>query len=534
MEIAKYDTIIVGGGIAGLTSAAYIARAGQKVLLIEKNDEFGGLVNSFNSDGFHFEAGVRALENAGIILPMLKDLGIELEYVRSRVSVGVEDKILNIEDESSVNDYRDFLKGLYPDSAVEVDKFIRAMRKIMKMLDVLYGIDNPLFKDLKKDKDYIFKTLLPWLPRFIFTVGKINRLKLPFEIYLGNLLKNKSLIDVIGQHFFKGTPTFFALSYFSLYLDYFYPKGGVGRIAHALENKVKEYGGELLPGTIIQKVEAGPQILTDDKGIKYQYDNLIWAADLKYFYNNTLTDGLDAKTRNNFETRKLQIQHGKGSESIFSLYLQVDLPLTYFSNIAQGHFFYTPSKKGLGELHRSGLRSLLDNWDKTGKDEVYKWLSTFLKQNTFEISIPGLKDPDLVPEGKTGVIVSFLVEHELFSKLQERGWYEDFRKEIETTIVNLLNETVYPGLKEKVEKMFSFTPVSIKNRIASTDGAVVGWSFETNVPAVHKIEKSAESVITPIANIFQAGQWVYNPAGVPMSILTGRLAADKIIKLSRR
>lgn len=35
----------------------------------------------------------------------------------------------------------------------------------------------------------------------------------------------------------------------------------------------------------------GPQILTDDKGIKYQYDNLIWAADLKYFYNNTLTDG---------------------------------------------------------------------------------------------------------------------------------------------------------------------------------------------------------------------------------------------------
>ena len=132
------------------------------------------------------------------------------------------------------------------------------------------------------------------------------------------------------------------------------------------------------------------------------------------------------------------------------------------------------------------------------------------------------------------MIVSFLVEHELFSKLQERGWYEDFRKEIETTIVNLLNETVYPGLKEKVEKMFSFTPVSIKNRIASTDGAVVGWSFETNMPAVHKIEKSAESVITPIANIFQAGQWVYNPAGVPMSILTGRLAADKIIKLSRR
>lgn len=32
----KFDTIVVGGGIAGLTSAAYISRAGQKVLLVEK------------------------------------------------------------------------------------------------------------------------------------------------------------------------------------------------------------------------------------------------------------------------------------------------------------------------------------------------------------------------------------------------------------------------------------------------------------------------------------------------------------------
>ncbi|MDP3443186.1 MAG: oleate hydratase, partial [Ignavibacteria bacterium] len=79
MNDLSYQTIIVGGGIAGLTAAVYLARDGQKILLIEKNKEFGGLVNSFKRDGFHFEAGVRALESAGIILPMLEDLGIELE-----------------------------------------------------------------------------------------------------------------------------------------------------------------------------------------------------------------------------------------------------------------------------------------------------------------------------------------------------------------------------------------------------------------------------------------------------------------------
>jgi len=32
----RYDTIVVGGGIAGLTSAAYLSKSGQKVLLVEK------------------------------------------------------------------------------------------------------------------------------------------------------------------------------------------------------------------------------------------------------------------------------------------------------------------------------------------------------------------------------------------------------------------------------------------------------------------------------------------------------------------
>ena len=58
----KYDTVVVGAGIAGLTASTYLARAGKSVLLIEKNKECGGLVSSFKTDGFTFDAGVRALE----------------------------------------------------------------------------------------------------------------------------------------------------------------------------------------------------------------------------------------------------------------------------------------------------------------------------------------------------------------------------------------------------------------------------------------------------------------------------------------
>jgi phytoene dehydrogenase-like protein len=533
MDTIKYDTIIVGGGIAGLTSAAYLSKAGQKVLLFEKNHEFGGLVNTFIIDGFHFEAGVRALESAGIILPMLSDLDIQIEVVRSKVSIGIEDRILSIEDLSSIQEYRNMLVSLYPESAVEVDDFIQAMRKIMKMLEVLYGIENPLFKDLKKDRKYIFKKLLPWLPRFLFTVNKINRLNIPFETYIDGLIKNPSLKDIITQHFFKGTPAFFALSYFSLYLDYFYPKGGVGKIIDEMVKKIIDFGGDLKPDTSIEKIIADEQTVIDNLGQTYYYQNLIWAADLKTFYNITLTDKMDGVIQKEFENTKNKVMACRGSESVFSLYLEVDLPISYFSEIADGHFFYTPSRKGLGNIHRSELKEMLSNWAETDKADVLFWMDRFLKNNTFEISIPGIKDPDLVPADKTGLIISFIIEFELFEKVKESGFYEDFVQEIEIKIISILSESVYPMLKDKILKQFSFTPISIKNRIASTDGSIVGWSFEEQVPVVSKIQRSDKSVLTPIPNIFQAGQWAYSPAGVPMSILTGKLAANRVIKKTK-
>lgn len=531
METVRYDAIIVGGGIAGLTSAVYLARAGKKTLLIEKNDEFGGLVSSFTSDGFHFEAGVRALESAGVILPMLEDLGIKLDVVRSKVSIGVEDQVMNAEDLNSIQEYRNLLVNLYPESEEEVDRFIKSMKKIMKLLDVLYGIENPLFKDLKRDTKYILKKLLPWLPKFIFTVDKINKLNRPFEGYLAELIKNQSLSDIISQHFFKGTPTFFALSYFSLYLDYFYPVGGIGKLAEVLIDKIKEYKGELQAGTIIKEIYADQQYLIDVDKRKYHYKNLIWAADLKSFYSITRLGNISTEIKEKYESTRERITAGKGSESVFSLYIQADLPLSYFRDISHGHFFYTPSRTGLGNIHRSELDAMINNWENTDKSEVLSWLDRFLKLNTFEISIPGLKDASLVPENKTGLIISFIVEYRLFKKLEDSGWYDDIRKEIEDKIIKILSESVYPKLKNKVLKQFSFTPISISKRVGSTDGAIVGWSFEEQVPVVNKIQKSDKSVVTPIPNIFQAGQWAYSPAGVPMSILTGKLAADRVCKL---
>jgi all-trans-retinol 13,14-reductase len=529
-----YNTIIVGGGIAGLTSAAYLSRGGQKVLLIEKNKECGGLVNSFSRDGFHFDAGVRALIDAGIILPMLKDLGIDIEIVKSPVSLGIEKEIINIDSVDSLLKYRELLIKYFPESEGEIDEVLKNVRKIMKHMDVLYGIENPVFKNLKRDRAFVFKKLLPWLPKFIFTVGKINRLNMPIEDYLRKFVKNPSLLDIISQHFFKNTPAFFAMSYFSLYLDYFYPKGGVGKLSEALKNKIIECGGEIKSETKVVDVMAEKCLVKDQNNITYEYNNLIWAADLKTLYKITGTDGLTPKIKVKFEDAKSRMLKNRGGDSVFTLFLEVDEPLENFRNIANGHFFYTPSKTGLGETHRGELNYLLANFEKFEKDQVLAWLDKFTLLNTYEISIPGLKDPEMVPPGKTGIIISFLAEYDLFSKIQKARWLDEFIIELENRVLSVISDSVYPMLKDRIIARFSFTPLSIENRIGSSEGGITGWAFQKDMPVINKIQISDRSVLTPIPSIYQAGQWAYSPAGVPMSILTGKLAADKALKRMKK
>jgi len=525
----KYHSIVVGGGIAGLTCAVYLAKEGRQVLLIEKNRECGGLVNTFSHNEIRFDAGIRALENAGIIFPMLDELGIKLDVVKSHVSVGVEGEILNIKDIDSLSEYSNLLKRLYPGSEAETDNIIRIIRKVMKHMDVLYGIENPNFKDLSHDRTYLFKELLPWLPKFLLTIGKINRMDVPVEPFLAKILKNQSLIDIISQHFFRNTPAFFALSYFSLYLDYFYPKGGVGKLAEALEKKLLEWGGNVVRETLVEKVFASEKRITDQNGADYMYKNLVWAADLKTFYSITLTEKLSPKIVRKFEKEKKRLLDRRGGDSVFTLYIEADEPPESFGIVAHGHFFYSPSRKGLGEIRWGEIDSILREPGSPDRSAILEWLDKFLSLNTFEISIPALKDPGMAPEGKTGLIISILADYDLFKKIADAGWYDEFITVTEEKIIKIIAGSVYPFLKDKITYQFSFSPLSYAKRVGSSEGAITGWSFREPVPVINKVLSANRAVVTPVPSIFQAGQWTYSPAGVPMSILTGKLAARRIL-----
>lgn len=508
--------VVVGAGISGLTASIYLARNGHKVLLLEKNSVCGGLVNSFERERFVFDGGVPALLNSGIIKPMINEIGADIEFIENKVSIGIENEIMHVNDQNSVFEYTRLLKKLYPDSAEEINWFLETVKATISKTKLLYEVDNPLFVDIKRE----LKNYLPWLLKLPKVNATMKKLQIPIEKHLGRYIKNQSLIDIITQHFFKNTPTFFALSYFYAYTDYIYPKGGIGKLANSLENKARELGVEINLNTKVEKVFVKEHIVEDSNGNRYRYDKLVWSADLKQLYSSAYN--IDKNFEENFLKEKTKILSGKPSESVFKIFIAVDEPKEFFSKISAGHFFYTPNREGLGELNKSALEKVKND---LRKEEVFQWFNLFAERNSYEISIPSLRDANLSPEGKTGLIVNFLFDYELTKKISQAGWYDEFKEYVENRVIDVLNDTIYPGIKNKILFKFSSTPITISQYVGTSNGAIVGWAFGENLPIKNSLTKSS---LTSLKDVYKAGQWSYQPAGVPTAILTGKLVSMKI------
>ena len=145
-----------------------------------------------------------------------------------------------------------------------------------------------------------------------------------------------------------------------------------------------------------------------------------------------------------------------------------------------------------------------------------------------KLSPPVLNDPNAAPEGKTGIIASFLFDYELIKRIERDRWYEEFKSAVEEKITAVLSESIYPGLNKHIIFIFSASPLTLQKWSGSSEGAIVGWSFEEAVPLKGSMLNMKDSVKTALPDVIKAGQWSASPAGIPTCILTSKLAADLV------
>jgi phytoene dehydrogenase-like protein len=76
-QAQQFDAVVIGAGVGGSCSAALLAKAGLRVLLIEKSRHLGGRFSTINHDGFLCAAGGIAVQCGGPLEQICEEIGVE-------------------------------------------------------------------------------------------------------------------------------------------------------------------------------------------------------------------------------------------------------------------------------------------------------------------------------------------------------------------------------------------------------------------------------------------------------------------------
>ena len=113
--LEKWDTIVVGSGIGGLTAAAHLVKAGLRVLVLERNPHPGGTAYVYHRNGFTFPMGPLGFSEPDSFEILLMDLQVGDAFELSRVHYRIRAFGLDIPLSLPFPEMVKELGGLFPD-----------------------------------------------------------------------------------------------------------------------------------------------------------------------------------------------------------------------------------------------------------------------------------------------------------------------------------------------------------------------------------------------------------------------------------
>jgi prolycopene isomerase len=294
---SSYDVIIMGGGVAGLTTGIQLCRDGTRVALFEKNPGVGGCCVSFRRHGFVFDAGVHALGGVGnpgsFVGRFIHSIGFDLgrDFVRYEPA---ERFFVRGEKYEVAQDFSCFVEGLkqkFPKEERAVEEFFRLILKIFRRRA---DWTRPVFEE------YLPFTYQDMLERS-FTDRTLKDVLAGFTGYLGYRASEVSFIAVclmLGSNFYESS---------------YYPKNGMGAFAVTLAERFRAYGGSLFTGEEVCEVcyDSPYYQVTTSKKKAYRSKQLVAAISLDRFCSI-------------FPPAAQCFQNARESLSMFVLYLGVE------------------------------------------------------------------------------------------------------------------------------------------------------------------------------------------------------------------
>lgn len=477
---------IIGSGFSALSASCYLAQAGNKVTMFEKNATIGGRCRQFKKDGFTFDIGPSWYWMPDIFEKFFGDFGhsvsdyYQLDKLSPAYKIFFKDEIITIGD--TLDKICDEFERIETGSSKPLRKFIAkaatnydiAINKVVLKPGISpFELVTP---ETALRVDQFFKTISGDVRKRFKNPKLISTLEFPV-LFLGAKPSN--------------TPSFYSfMNYADFGLGTWHPKGGMYEIIKAMSSLAESLGVTIHTNSPVDKIEVENKSASSIhvNGETKHFDIILSGAD--YHHSETLLDQ----------------EYRQYSESYWSKKTFAPSSL----------LFYVGFDKKLKNVEHHNL--FFDTNFETHAEEIYdhpQWPSDPL----FYANFPSVTDASMAPDNsETGF---FLIP--IAPGIEDT---EVLRAQYFDIIMSRFEKLTGQNVKNNIIFKESFCVKDFMKDYNSYKGNAYGMANTLSQTAFLRPKLKSKKV----NNLYFTGQLTVPGPGVPPSLISGKLVAELIKK----
>lgn len=471
----EFDIIIIGSGLGGLVCANILAREGLSVLVLEKNQQFGGNLQTFSRDKIIFDTGVHyigGLLQGQNLHKYFHYLGIADKLKIQRMDQDGYDKVTFDGDPNEYpfaqgsDNFVQQLMQFFPEEKSAIRSYVEKMKLVCESF--------PLYK-VQMDEN---------------PVSNQDLMSLKASEVIHDLTENPKLRAVLaGTNFLYAgvqnkTPFYVHSLSINSYIESAWRcVNGGSQISKLLIKEIRKLGGKVLKHKKVISISV-------NEGGEVEF---VKTADGSIYKGKRFISNIDPKKTleiiDNFQLRKSykrRINESEDTISSFSLY--ITLKPNCFPYLKHNYYHFKNENKVWESIHY----------------EEKNWPESYM------ISFSAKSENDGWSDGIS--VLSYMRYEEVekwkdtfntVAEKDERGReYERFKEE-KTEILLQELEKKFPDIRNCIQSKYVATPLTYRDYIGSTSGCMYGFTKDADFPLKNYLPPR-----TKIPNLFLTGQCI--------------------------